>query len=402
MPLYEYEARSYDGRIVKGKMEANDDIAVTTSLRQQRFYPVSIRLSNAGLNKDLGANKRVPIKDISIFCRQFSVVITSGISIMRGLEIVKQQTENKKLVVVLNEVFEDVQKGKTLSAAMGKHNAFPDMLINMIEVGEASGTLDKIMERMAVYYDKEYKQSQKIKQAVTYPIVICIVAVLVVAFLVTKVIPTFVTMLTSNGSTTLPLPTRIVLGVSSFARNQWYIIVILVVGIVVGFRSYGKTQEGRFKIDNVKLNMPVFGKIYRKIVTSRFARTFGILMASGVPLLQSIAICSNIVGNVVVRGVLDEGKEDIKKGSTIGDTLSKSGVFPIMLTQMIKIGEESGSLDDVLTKTSDFYDNEVETATAQLTTMIEPVIIVVLGVVVAFIIISILLPMFQMYEALGG
>lgn len=402
MPLYEYEAKSYDGRVIKGRMEANDELSVTSTLRQQNFYPVNIRLFKKGLNVDMVDLKKVTIKDISIFCRQFSVVITAGISILRGLEIVKQQTENKKLLGILNVVYEDVQMGKSLSTAMGKHPEFPEMLKNMIEVGEASGTLDTILQRMAVYYDKEYKQQQKIRQALTYPIVVCIVAVAVVIFLVTKVIPSFISILSSNGSTSLPLPTRMVLGLSNFIRYKWYILVIIIALIVFGIKAMVKSEEGREKFDNFKLTMPLFGKINKKILTARFARTFGILMGSGVPLLQSIGICSNVVGNTVVRKVLDASRDDIKKGSSIADTLTKANLFPMMLTQMIKIGEESGSLDDVLTKTSDFYDTEVETATAQLTTMIEPIIIIVLGVIVAFIILSIILPMFDMYKAMQG
>lgn len=400
MPLYEYEAKTYEGKTIRGKMEGNDEAAVTSALRKQNYYPVKIRpFSKIGLNMDIADFQKVKIKDISIFCRQFSVIITSGITILRGLEIVKLQTENKKLARILGEVFEDVQKGKTFSAAMGRHGDFPDMLINMIEVGEASGTLDHIMSRMAVYYDKEYKLQQKIKQALTYPAVISVVAVAVVIFLVAKVIPTFVSMLEGAGE--LPLPTRIVIGLSDFIRFKWYILVFIIIALTILIRAYIKTDSGRNELDRLKLNMPMFGKIFRKIITSRFARTFGTLIGSGVPLLQSLTICSSVVGNAVVKGALDEAREDIKRGATIGDTLSKSGQFPLMLTHMIKIGEESGSLDDVLTKTSDFYENEVEVATAQLTTMIEPLIIVVLGGVVAFIILSILLPMFQLYDSIG-
>lgn len=400
IPVYSYEAKTYEGKVVKGKMEANDETAVRTSLRSQNYFPVKINKYAKGLNSNLGDFKKVTIKDISIFCRQFSVIITSGISILKGLEIVKQQTENKRLVSILNDVFEDVQRGKTLSSAMGAYKEFPEMLINMIEVGEAGGTLDRIMERMAVYYDKEYKLQQKIKQALTYPAVICVVAVGVVTFLVAKVIPTFVGMLQGAGK--LPLPTRIVIGISDFVRFKWYILVLIIAALVIGIRTMLRTEDGKLKFDKLKLDMPMFGKVYKKIVTSRFARTFGILLGSGVPLLQSMTICSNVVGNEIVKRVLEDSREDIKKGISIGDTLSKTPLFPVMLTHMIKIGEETGSLDDVLNKTSEFYDNEVDTATAQLTTMIEPVIIVVLGVVVAFIIISILLPMFQMYETIGG
>ncbi len=401
MPVYEYEAKSTSGSVLKGKMESADELVVVDALRKMGYFPMKVKLYKPGLNIDLSEFQRVTIKDISIFCRQFSVIITSGISILRGLEIVRQQTENSKLKKELGIVLDDVQRGNGLSSAMAKHKIFPSMLINMIEIGETSGTLDKIMERMASYYEKEYKLNQKIKQAMTYPIVIAIVAIGVVTFLVTNVIPTFVGMLTSSGVTTLPLPTRIVIWLSDFIKFKWYLIIIFIIFFSVLFYIYRKSTSGRLALDKFKLKAPIFGKLYKKILTSRFARTFGILMGSGVPLMQSLGICGNIAGNAVIKNVLDYTSEHVKKGAGIGDTLESEGVFPLMLTQMIKIGEESGALDDVLTKTSDFYDNEVDTATAQLTTMIEPVIIVILGAVVGFIILSIILPMFEMYNSVA-
>lgn len=401
MLIYEYEAKSISGAILRGKMESSDELTVVDTLRKMGYFPIRVKVYKPGMNIDLSEFKRVTIKDISIFCRQFSVIITSGISILRGLEIVRQQTENSKLKRELGNVLDDVQRGNNLSAAMAKHKIFPSILVNMIEIGETSGTLDRIMERMAAYFEKEYKLNQKIKQAMTYPIVIAIVAVGVVTFLVTNVIPTFVGMLTSSGVTTLPLPTRIIIELSDFIKYKWYVIIIFIIAFSVLLYIYRKSDTGRNSLDKFKLSVPIFGKLYKKILTSRFARTFGILMGSGVPLMQSLVICSNIAGNVVIKNLLDYAAEQVKKGAGIGDALESQKVFPIMLTQMIKIGEESGTLDDVLAKTSDFYDNEVDTATAQLTSMIEPVIIVVLGVIVGFIILSIILPMFEMYNSIA-
>lgn len=400
MPVYQYEAKTINGIIVKGMMDVTNESAVITALMKDNYFPVKIKEYKKSDNLSLSSIKKVTIKDIAIFCKQFSVVITAGINVMRGLEIVKEQTENPKLKATLEEVFNDVQKGKNLSGAMGKHTLFPSMLISMVEVGEAAGTLDKILERMADYYDKEYKLNQKIKQALTYPVVVSVCAVAVVIFLVTKVIPIFVGILTSNGENTLPLPTRIVLGISYGITHMWWLILLIIALIVFGFKSAKKNSSFNNKLDGFKLNMPIFGKINRKIITSRFARTFGILMGSGVPLFESLLICSRVIGNTVVSEALDSTREEIKKGSGIGATLGKKKVFPVMLTQMIKIGEESGSLDNVLAKTAEFYDSEVETATNQLATLIEPIIIVVLGFIVAFIIISIMLPMFQMYNSI--
>ena len=400
MPVFNYEAKATNGQIIKGQLDATDESAVVAHLRGRDFYPINIK--RQGLNTDITtANlKKVKIKDISLFARQFAALITSGITIMRGLEIVAKQTENPKLKAILEDVSQDVQKGKSLSSSLGKHNEFPDMFISMVEVGEASGTLDNIMERTAVYYEKQYKIQQKIKQATTYPKILVIVAIAAVAFLVIKVVPTFSGLITTSGGT-MPLPTKILMGVSSFTGKFWYVLIAIIMLFVFLYKSYYKTPDGRRNIDRIKITMPVFGKINKKILTSNFASTFGILLSSGVQLMESITICSQVVGNVIVKEALEETREQIKKGYSLGDTLESKDIFPPMLTQMVKIGEESGTLDQVLTKTSDFYDSEVDTATAQLTSMIEPIIIVVLGGVVAFIILSILLPMFEVYNTIA-
>jgi type IV pilus assembly protein PilC len=399
MPIFEYEAKTIQGAKLKGKMEAmNKDIAFS-NLRMKGYYPVNIRVYKESFNIDISTFQKVKIKDIAIFCRQFSVVIGAGISILKGLAIVKEQTESKKLKKILDEVFDDVQKGKALSEAMKKHKDFPDMLANMVSVGEASGTLDLIMERMAFFYEKESKLNQKIKGAMTYPMTIGIISIGVVVLLITKVLPIFIGML--NGAA-LPLPTRILLGISNFTTSKWYIVIAIVVLIIIGVKSFNSSSQGKYFGDKFKMNAPIFGKIYKKIVTAKFARTFGILMSSGVPLINSIEICADVVGNIIIKDVLESTKDEIKKGLSIGETLESRRIFPPMLTQMIKIGEESGTLDSILDKTAEFYDGEVDTATAQLTALIEPLIIVGLAIVVGFIIISIILPMFAMYNTVGN
>lgn len=404
MPLYDYIAKSMDGSIMRGKMEAASTEIVMEALREKNYYPVAIKAFNPYMNMDFDAFNKISLKDIAIFCRQFSFIIGAGISILRAIEIVKEQTENKKFKQILNGVYEDVQKGTSFSEAMKQYKRdIPSMLINMIAVGEASGTLDKIMLRMAEYYDKEYKQRQKIKGALTYPIIVCVFALAVIIMLVTFVLPKFVDMIQNgNGDKELPLPTRIVLGLSNGLRNYWLIIVLVIIGIIVIIKITKKNSENFGEsFDKFKITIPVFGKINKKIITARFARTFGTLMASGVPLIQSIEICASIVGNSVVENVLQFSKEEIKKGSNLGDSLESKGVFPQMLTQMIKIGEESGTLDSILEKTAEFYDGEVETATNQLTTLLEPLIIVVLAFIVGFIILSVILPIFQSYNSMG-
>lgn len=397
MPLYEYEARNSAGTVIKGVMDASDKEGVMASLRGKSYFPVTIKAQNKFGEINLSGLKKVKLKDISIFCRQFAVMQSAGLSILRVLEILKQQTENKKLQKDIAEIYEEVQKGKSVSDAMKTQKDFPGMLGNMIKVGESSGSLDKIMERMADYYDKEYKQQRKIKSALTYPMIIVVVAILVISLLVIKVIPIFVTMIPAG--VPLPLPTKIVLGLSNFMQKFWWVIFLGIGLVFLIPKLKNKPKEERE--DKWKLKIPVFGKIFTKIFTASFARTFGILISSGVPLLDSIKICGEVIGSKTVKETLDNLEDEVKKGATIGGTLENRNLFSPMLVQMIKVGEESGTLEQVLNNTADFYDGEVESATEQLTTMIEPLIIVILGVVVGFIIVSVLLPMFSMYDSIG-
>lgn len=402
MALYQYEAKTVEGLLLKGKMEGIDEEMIMQSLRRKNYYPVSIRKYKESQNIDFSKFQRVSIKDISIFCRQFSFSISAGINILKALEIVKDQTENSKLKKILNLIYEEVQKGIGLSEAMGLHKDFPEMLVNMIAVGEVSGTLDTILERMANYYDKEYRLQQKIKSALTYPLLVSVFALVVVVILVTKVLPTFISTMGAMGGGELPLPTRIVLGLSNALKTKGFLIAAIIGVLAVLIRTYIKSESGEEKFHRLKLNIPIFGKINNKILTAKFARTFGTLMASGVPLIKSLDICAKVVGNKVAANVIKSSKEDIKKGGTLGDALAARGIFPLMLTQMIKIGEESGTLDVILEKTAEFYDNEVDTVTAQLTATLEPLIIIVLAAVVGFIILSVIMPMFGMYNAMNN
>lgn len=402
MPQYQYEAKTMKGELVKGNLEASDETAVVDILRQRSYYPVFIKPYRENLEINLDTFRKVTLKDIALFCRQFSFVLSAGINILRALEIAMEQTENKKLKKILEKVFDDVQRGQTLSEAMRSHTELPEMLVNMIEVGEASGTLDRIMDRMASYYDKEYKQRQKVKQAMTYPMVVSIFAFAVVIILVVKVLPTFVGMFAQAPNAKMPASTRFIMGMSDFIATKWWLLILVISTIFILVRTYLGTEKGSYNGDNIKINIPLFGKMFRKVITARFARTFGMLMGSGVPLMQCVDISSDIVGNRVYKKALGSLREELEKGASLGEILEKEGLFPHMLTQMIKIGEESGTLDDILEKTAEFYDAEVETATAQMTSMIEPIIIVVLGIVVGFIIISIITPMFEMYNSIGS
>jgi len=401
MPVFSYEAKNVQGILLKGKMEASDERAVTLMLREKSYYPVKVKIYKESLNVDIGSLKKITLKDIAIFCRQFSVITSAGITIIKAVDIVKEQTENPKLKKILMVVNQEIQKGKSFSVALREHKEMPDMLVNLVEVGETSGNLDKMMETVSKYYDKEYKQQQKVKQATTYPKVIVIFALSVVSGLVTFVVPSFTETIVSSGGT-IPMPTKIVMGIGDFFKNYGLIVLIIAAFIFLTIKISGKKSRGDLKNDKYLMKLPVYGKIYNQIITARFARTFGILMSSGVPIIQSLEICTQVLNSKTIGETLTSLKEEVKKGAGIGGTLEDRKVFPPMLTQMIKIGEESGNLDEVLGKTADFYDDEVEVATAQMTSLIEPVIIIVLAFLVGFIVISIALPMFSMYDAAGS
>ncbi|MBU3090565.1 type II secretion system F family protein [Clostridium sp. CF011] len=400
MPVFVYEAKNVQGVSLKGKMEASNERAVSMMLREKSYYPVRIKEYKKSLNVDLSSLKMVSTKDISIFCRQFSVIVSAGISIVKAVDIVKEQTENPKLKKVLYVVSEEIQKGKTFSISLREHKDIPDMLVNMVEVGETSGNLDTILGTLAKYYENEHKLQQKIKQAITYPKVIVIFSFIVVTGIVIFVVPTFTNMIIDAGGK-IPLPTKIVMGISNFFRENIIAVTLIMLFTFLLFKILGNKGKRKLRNDRYTMKMPIFGKLYLKIVTARFARTFGILLSSGVPMIESLETCAKVLNSRTISDILFSIKEEVKKGIGLGDALSTREIFPLMLTQMIKIGEESGNMDEVLKKTADFYDDEVANATAQMTALIEPLIIIGLAMVVGFIVVSIILPIFGMYDAVG-
>lgn len=398
--IYKYKAVSQNGEIIEGVFQGSDESDVIAMLKGNNYLPMSIE-------KDLGAEaqidifaKKVKKKDLAVFCRQFYTMLDAGIGIVKCLEILEKQSENKNLVKAISGVHEDVQKGFTLSEGMKKHRkVFPQLLINMVEAGEVSGNLDTIMERMAVHFEKENKLEQKIKSAMIYPIVLAVVSIAVVIFLLVSVMPTFIGMFDSSGQA-LPKPTQILLNISNWLTEFWYLFIIIVVGLVVGFIVYKETPSGRTLIDSLKLKIPVVKDTNVKIITSRFTRTLSTLMASGIPLIQSLEVVSRIVGNKVVHDRLEIAIDNIRKGVSLSRAIQDVRVFPPMVDSMISIGEESGALDDILYKTADFYDDEVEVALQRLTTLMEPVMLVFMAVIIGFIVIAMAMPMFDMVNTI--
>jgi type IV pilus assembly protein PilC len=400
MAIYKYRAVSESGQIQEGYHEASSESDVLIMLKTNNYYPMSIEEDKGtGFKKEI-FTKKITKKDIAVFCRQFYTMINAGISIINCLDILEKQIENKRLKKSVYVVYEDVQKGMTLSEAMAKHeNIFPALLINMVEAGEVSGNLDVLMERMAIHYEKENNIENKVKNALVYPIVLSIVAIAVVVFLLTVVMPTFIGMFESSGSL-LPGPTRVILTISNLLKEYWYLFLVVVILIVTGIISFRKTESGRVLVDNLKIKIPGVKKMSIKIITSRFTRTLSTLLSSGIPLLQGLDVVSKVVGNEVVSNKLNQAREDIRKGIPMSRTIKDIGLFPPMVDSMIKIGEESGALDDILYKTADFYDEEVETSLQKMTTLLEPILIIFMALIIGFIVIAMAMPIFDMVNTI--
>lgn len=398
--IYKYKAVSEKGEIIEGFFEGNDESDVLAMLKGNNYLPVTVE-------KDVGAeaqidifSKKIKKKDLAVFCRQFYTMLDAGIGIVKCIEILEKQSENKTLVKALGTLGENVQKGFTLSEGMKKHpKVFPSLLLNMVEAGEVSGNLDTIMERMAVHFEKENKLENKIKSALIYPIALAVVSIAVVIFLLVAVMPTFIGMFESSGQA-LPGPTQALLTISNWLTEFWYLFIAIVVGVVIGFITFKRTPTGRNFLDTLKIKIPIIKDTNVKIITARFTRTLSTLMTSGIPLLQAIDVVGRVVGNKVVHDRLEVASENVRKGVSLSRAVYEVGVFPPMVDSMIKIGEESGSLDDILYKTADFYDDEVEVALQRMTSLMEPVMLVVMAIVIGFIVIAMAMPMFDMVNTI--
>ncbi|GCD12281.1 type II secretion system F family protein [Clostridium tagluense] len=397
MITFKYKVMNQKGEKIEGTFKANSKNEVLAMIEDNSYYPIEIKEVLEREQQDLFESfSKVKTKDLYIFCRQFHTMINAGANISNALNVLRNQTANKKLKKCLNEAYDDVQKGISLSEALGKHNdVFPDLLVNMINTGEVSGNLDIIMSRMASHFEKENKINNQLKSAMVYPMVLAGLSVVVVVFLLTFIMPTFVGMFEGSG-VELPVPTRIVMGLSKFIRTKWYILLVVIGGGIYGMKTYAKTPVGRLSLDGLKLKLPIIKDTTEKVIVSRFTRTLATVLASGVSLVQALDVVQKVVGNKVAEKNLGQVKEKVLKGVSLGEALGETTIFPVMLHSMIKIGEESGSLDDILDKTANFYDEELEAALKRMTTMIEPLMIIIMGVLIGFIVIAMMLPMFDM------
>lgn len=366
-------------------------------LKLQKFTVVEVKHKQSG-NLEKIISKRIRSKDLSLFCKQTHALIKSGVTIISILEILKQQTENRKLRGCIKLMHEDLQKGHSFSDALRRQNgAFPEILVSMAEAGEMSGNIDVIMDRLSKHYEKEYKIENKIKSAMIYPIILSIVCTIVVIFLLTSIMPGFVEMYVSSG-VSLPKLTMIIINFSNFLKRYWYLIILGISIFIFIISNILRIPEVRLKRDYIKLRIPLVKNLLIKVAASRFSRTLSTLSGSGTSLLSALDTVSGVTGNLYVAGKILEIKEDVRRGLPLSSLLQNQGIFPPIVYYMIKIGEDSGSLEEVLDKAADFQDEEVETAIHRLTTLLEPLMIVVMAFVIGFIVLSMVLPMFEMVK----
>jgi type IV pilus assembly protein PilC len=400
MPKYAWEGRVPQGGFRKGELEGPNELAVRAYLRQQQIIPTKIVKKATELKISLPFMKgRVKKKSLAIFTRQMATMIDAGLPLVQSLDILAQQEEDETFRDIIRTVKNEVEAGATLAAALQKHpRVFDDMYVNLVVAAEEAGTLDVILSRLATHIEKMEELKKKIRSALVYPAMIVTVAIGVTIILMVFVVPVFEKLFAGIGST-LPLPTRVVIAVSNIFKSYLPIVIAIVVVLAIVLRRYHKTEDGKRRIDDMMLKLPIFGELLRKVAIARFARTLGTLVSSGVPILEALNIVAGASGNKVVEEAILKGRISISEGQTISEPLSQSGVFPVMVTQMISVGETTGSLELMLNKVADFYESEVDTAVATLSSMLEPVLMVFLGVIVGGLVISMYLPIFKMASA---
>jgi type IV pilus assembly protein PilC len=402
MPVFTFSGKDASGEKVSGERIAPNKQSLTQQLRRERITPGAIREKGKEFAMPTFGSGKVSTKDIAIFFRQFSVMIDAGLPLVQCLEILAANQENQAFQKTLNGVRSTVEGGSTLANAMRQYpKIFDDLTTNMMEAGETGGILDIILQRLATYVEKAVRLKSAVKSALIYPIAVVSIAVLIVGALLKWVVPIFSNLFAGLG-VALPLPTRIVMGLSAFVQGFWWIFLVGGVGLVFGVKQMRKHPRGRYYFDKMLLHLPVVGTLLRKIAVGRFTRTLGTLITSGVPILEGLAITARTSGNAVLEEALMKVRKAIEEGRTIVDPLRECGVFPNMVTQMIGVGEATGAMDSMLQKIADFYEEEVDAATKDMLAMLEPVIIAVLGVTVGGIVISLYMPLFAMIAKLAG
>ena len=399
MTVFKYSGRTTTGTMKKGTVDAENQKAAVAKLRKQGINPREIAESKSLLHKELALGSKVKNEDFVVYCRQFATLIRAGVSLVESTKILAEQTSSKPLKKALFAVEEDIRTGTTFSGAAAKSSkVFPPMFINMIRAGEATGNLDETLERLASYYEKQHNLKKKIQSMMMYPLVLFMMTIVVVVFLMLTIVPTFVDMF-ADFDAELPAITVFVMGLSDFIKGFWWLLLIIVVGIIVTFNYLFKhNQQFHYQVHYLLLRMPIFGKLLQKAAIARMSRTLSSLFSSSVPILQALSIVEKVIGNPVMGKVVLESRSSLEKGSSLSAPLQKSWLFPPLVTQMTQIGEQTGSLDYMLEKISDFYEDDVDRTVDTLKGLIEPLMIVFLAAVVGTIVLAIMVPMFSLYE----
>lgn len=403
MTNYSYLVINKSGKEIKGSIEAVNEDKARAMLKAEGYLLVSLEKQSL-LSRDINLTFGNPIKarDLSVFCRQFVSILSAGVSIVNALDMLYQQTENKVLSLAIKEVQISVEKGETLADAMrAQDKVFPSILSNMVQAGEASGDLETVFERMAIQFEKDTKLKAQIKKAMVYPIIVGVVAVAVVVLMMIVVIPNFMSMF-ADMNIEMPYMTQLVINMSDFLRNQWYIVVLVLVGIITAYQLYKKTPNGKRTLGLLAYKLPFFGKFIIKSNSARLARTMSTLLAAGISMIEALDITARTMDNVIAKEALMVAKEEVAKGMPLSVPIQNANIFPPMVYQMTRIGEESGNIESMLEKVADYYDEEVENAAETVTAVMEPMIIVVLALVVGVIIMAILQPMLAMYDGIDN
>jgi type IV pilus assembly protein PilC len=396
--VYQWSGKTPEGTVESGQMAASSKEEVTAKLRSKNITPTTITETEKKpfLSLSLG-EKKVTQKDIVVFTRQFATMIDAGLPLVQALDILSTQVENKKLGKTLGIIKSDVESGATYADALSKHpKEFSELYVNMVAAGETGGILDTILNRLAAYIEKAMKLVKQVKGALVYPITISLVAIIIVAVIMVFVVPVFSEMFKNLGGS-LPLPTKIVVVISNFLKGiGGLILLVAIVGFYIFLKQFQKTKKGRLIVDTITLKLPIFGELLQKVAISKFTRTMGTLTSSGVPILDGLEITAKTSGNKVIENAIMDVRTAVTEGKTLAEPLMKAKVFPPMVTHMIAVGEQTGALDNMMTKIADFYDDEVDSTVANLTAMMEPLLMVFLGTTVGFIIVAMYLPIFKM------
>lgn len=397
MPEFKWIGRDQNGKEIKGVMTADNADLVRLQLRRQKITPLKVKPRLKDIQIVIpGISYNISDRDLVVFTRTFSTMVDAGLPLVQCLEILSQQTENPVFAKAINEIRQSVEAGSTYADALRKHpKIFNDLYCNMVEAGETGGILDTILNRLAAYMEKAITLKRQVKSAMTYPIAVLTIAVGVVILLMWRVIPTFAKIFIQLGST-LPAPTRIVMAISEFVVSYIVFIFLAIAAIIIGFRQFYRSEKGRRIFDALFLKLPIFGPLLRKVAVAKFTRTLGTLISSGVPILDGLEITAKTAGNKIIEEAVMKTRVSISEGKTISDPLAQTEVFPPMVVQMIAVGESTGALDSMLEKIADFYDEEVDIAVANLTKLLEPLIILFLGVIIGGVVLAMYLPMFKL------